>query len=112
MGAQLTKIEFQELTVDGGVSDLSLAVTLARASKVGFIGFSRENDEVLTSIIISITSPGGKVFKLIELLATVIQEVSITDEIVIPVGSIITVVTDGAATDDLSAFVSLEEIVV
>ena len=108
--ARLTDIQFEELTVDGGVTDLNLAVTLTRASKIGFIGFSRENAESLTSIIISITSPGGKVFKLIELLTTVVQEVSITDEIVLPAGSIITVVTDGAATDDLSAFISLEEI--
>lgn len=110
MGAELTKIEFQELTVNG--IDISLAFTLTRASKVGFIGFSRENNESLTSIIISITSPGGFVFNLIELLATIETEVSITDEIVLPRGSIITVATVGAANDDLNAFISLEEILV
>ena len=106
----LHNIQFEEKTVTG--ADISLVVTLIRDSKVGFIGFSRENAESLTSIIISITSPGGFVFKMIELLTTTEIEVSITDEIVLPAGSIITIVTDGAANDDLFAFVSLESILV
>ena len=106
----LHNIQFEESTVSN--TNVNLVVTLERASKVGFIGFSRTSAESLTSITISITSPGGAVFKPIELLASTVKEVSITDEIVLPADSIITVVTVGAATGTLNAFISLESILV
>lgn len=107
--ADLTKIEEFESQVTA--TNVNLVVTLDRASKVGFIGFSRASAQSITSIVISITR-NGAVFKLIELLATTVKEVSITDEITLPRGAIVTVVTAGVTTGAVNAFVSLEAIIV
>ncbi len=108
MGAELTEIKFFRDAESG--SDMDFQTTVDRASKLGFIGFNRASAEAI-AIEISIIDNSIS-YKMIDLAASVVKDIVITDEFTIPSGSIIKVATTGVTTGAVSAFLSFEAIIV
>lgn len=106
--ADLTQIEFFRDAESG--SNMDFQTTVARASKLGFIGFHRASAEAI-GIEISIIDNSIS-YKMIDLAASVVTDIVITDEFTISAGSIVKIATTGVATGAVNGFLVLEAIIV